>query len=103
MFDRSIKMLEGDFDYEAYDKEVEEKFRQMGKTVPARKHLDIPGHNKDLFEAASNADVFGGMGSWNDSPAGVASGKGLEKEYNELSDKLFNQIAVAIMYSINQW
>lgn len=103
VFDRSIKMLEGDFDYEAYDKEVEEKFRQMGKTVPARKHLDIPGHNKDLFEAASNADVFGGMGSWNDSPAGVASGKGLEKEYNELSDKLFNQIAVAIMYSINQW
>ena len=75
----------------------------MGRIVPARKHLDIPGHNKDLFEAASNADVFGGMGSWNDSPAGAAAEKGRVKEYNELSDKLFNQNAIAVMYSINLW
>ena len=43
------------------------------------------------------------MGSWNDEPAGKAATEGKEKEYNELSDKLFNQIAIATMYSINQW
>lgn len=103
VFDRSISMLKGGFDYEAYDREVEERFKEKGKIIPARRHLDIPGHYKDVFEAASNADVFGGMGSWNDSPAAVAAQNGKDKEYNELSDKLFNQIALAVMYSINQW
>ena len=55
------------------------------------------------FEAASNADVFGGMGSWNDGPAAKAATEGKLEEYNKLSDMLFNQIALAVMYAINQW
>ena len=61
------------------------------------------GHNRDLFEAASNADVFGSMGSWNDGPAAKAAAEGKLEEYNKLSDMLFNQIALAVMYAINQW
>ncbi len=103
VFERSISMLEGGFDYEADDEMIMEQFKKQGRNVPPRRHLELPGHNRDLFEAASNADVFAGMGSWNDEPAGKAAAEGKEKEYNELSDKLFNQIAIATMYSINQW
>lgn len=103
VFDRSIEMLKGEFDYEAYDEKVREEFKKNGHPVPVRKHLELPGHNRDIFEAASNADVFAGAGSWNDGPAGKAISSGREKEYNELSDRLFSQIAVAIMYSVNQW
>lgn len=38
-----------------------------------------------MFEAASIADVFGAMGSWNDSPPIYGSQKGLDKEYETLS------------------
>ena len=71
--------------------------------MPPRSHLELPGHNRDLFEAASNADVFGSMGSWNDGPAAKAAAEGKLEEYNKLSDMLFNQIALAVMYAINQW
>jgi len=55
-----------------------------------------------LFEAASAADVFGAMGSWNDSPPYMAHEKGLGEEYEELSNELLRQISLAIFYAINE-
>ena len=40
---------------------------------------------------------------WNDGPAAKAATEGKLEEYNKLSDMLFNQIALAVMYAINQW
>ncbi|MCR5815850.1 MAG: hypothetical protein K6F91_03105 [Ruminococcus sp.] len=55
-----------------------------------------------LFAAASKADVFGGMGSWNDSPPYLAQEKGLKKEYDELSEQLWYEIKVAVMSAVNE-
>jgi len=57
---------------------------------------------KRLFYAASKADVFGAMGSWNDSPPWYAKEKGLGDKYDRLSDELLKQIHLAILYSINE-
>ena len=43
------------------------------------------------------------MGSWNDSPPYMAQNKGLEEEYDILSDELLKNIRLAILYSINEW
>lgn len=64
---------------------------------------DIPQDNLNLFKAASVADVFGAMGSWNDEPPYYAHIKGLEKEYAVLSDELLKQIRLAVLYAINEW
>lgn len=56
-----------------------------------------------MFEAASIADVFGAMGSWNDSPPYMAHKKGLDKEYETLSADLLRNIRLAILYAINEW
>lgn len=55
-----------------------------------------------LFAAAAKADVFGGMGSWNDSPPYLAQEKGLKKEYDELSEQLWYEIKVAVMSAVNE-
>ncbi|MFT4106890.1 MAG: hypothetical protein QM657_14120 [Lacrimispora sp.] len=64
---------------------------------------ELPEENLRLFEAASTADVFGAMGSWNDSPPYMAHEKGLDKEYEFLSNELLKQIRLAILYAINEW
>lgn len=46
---------------------------------------EIPEENLHLFEAASTADVFGAIGSWNDSAPYMAHEKGMDKEYECLS------------------
>jgi len=63
----------------------------------------IPEENMSLFKSANIADVFGGMGSWNDEPPCAAHEKGLQKEYEKLSNDLLKQIRLAIMYAINEW
>lgn len=63
----------------------------------------IPHGNLRIFESASLADVFGAMGSWNDSPPYMAHEKGLDKEYESLSDELLKNIRLAILYAINEW
>lgn len=62
----------------------------------------LPDDFKGIYLAISIADVFGGMGSWNDSPHGLARAKGLEKEYDELSDRLLKQLRHHLMYITNQ-
>ena len=63
----------------------------------------MPKLNLALFNAASAADVFGGMGSWNDDAAGWAQHKKRAKEYDELSSELFTQMRKATLFAINEW
>lgn len=63
---------------------------------------DIPEKNIRMYCAAARADVFGGMGSWNDSPLWYAEEKGLTDEYNRLSDSLFSQIQRALLFAVNR-
>ena len=63
----------------------------------------IPEKNLAMFYAADRADVFGAMGSWNDSPPYMAHEKGLDKEYDELSARLLKNIRLAVLYAVNEW
>ena len=63
----------------------------------------MPKLNLALFNAASAADVCGGMGSWNDDAAGWAQHKRRGKEYDELSSELFTQMRKATLFAINEW
>ena len=65
--------------------------------------LQLPSQNLKIFTAANRADVFGAMGSWNDSPPYMAHEKGLDKEYETLSSELLKNIRLAILYSVNEW
>ena len=55
---------------------------------------EIPKENLHLFEAASTADVFGAMGSWNDSPPYMANEKGMEKEYEFMLSELLKRVGL---------
>ena len=63
----------------------------------------IPPQRLSIFRAASAADVFGGMGSWNDEPGWLAQDKKLGQVYDELSDQLLRNIRSAILFAINEW
>ncbi|MDE6742896.1 MAG: hypothetical protein K2J95_03340 [Lachnospiraceae bacterium] len=66
-------------------------------------HLpDLSEENKRMFYASSIADVFGAMGSWNDGPPYSAYEKGLEDDYEKLSNELLKQIRLAALYAINE-
>ncbi|MDE6712320.1 MAG: hypothetical protein K2K20_01095, partial [Lachnospiraceae bacterium] len=58
--------------------------------------------NRRMFYASSKADVFGAMGSWNDGPPYSAHEKGLDNEYENLSNELLKQIRLAALYAINE-
>ena len=62
----------------------------------------LPDMYRGIFRAIMDADVFGAMGSWNDSPPFYAKEKGLENEYNMLSDKLLEQLRYNLMYIVNE-
>ena len=62
----------------------------------------LPSDMKGIYYAVEVADVFGAMGSWNDAPSYYAEEKGLQKEYNELSDRLLQQVRYHLMYVTNE-
>ncbi|NVF12320.1 hypothetical protein HV819_10165 [Anaerococcus sp. AGMB00486] len=64
---------------------------------------DFPRQYMHILLAASESDVFGAMGSWNDEPYGMAAEKGLLKEYERLSKALVRENRLAAMYCINNW
>ncbi|MDF2611296.1 MAG: Uncharacterized protein K0R92_2770 [Lachnospiraceae bacterium] len=74
-----------------------------GHKTSSENSILLPSKNYNLFMAASTADVFGAMGSWNDSPRYMAHEKGLEPKYDELSTELLKQLRLAVLYAINQW
>lgn len=66
-------------------------------------HLpDLSEEKKRMFCASSIADVFGAMGSWNDGPPYYAHEKGLDDDYENLSNELLKQIRLAALYAINE-
>lgn len=73
--------------------------RSNGRTIQLPQIAD---DKKRIFYAALTADVFGAMGSWNDSPPYYAHEMGLDQRYEELSDELLRQIRLAMLYSINE-
>jgi len=80
------------------DGEIEGHDAEYGLEFP-----QLPPENLKIFEAASTADVFGGMGSWNDEPGAMAGLKKLGKEYDDLSEELLRNVRLAILYSVNEW
>lgn len=68
----------------------------MADTIPA-----LEPEKLRMFLAASKADVFGCMGSWNDSPPYMAHKKGLIREYDTLSQELYVQTREAVMFAVN--
>jgi len=62
----------------------------------------LPDEFKGIYYAVNTSDVFGAMGSWNDSPPYYAHKMGLDKEYNSLSDRLLQQIRYHLMYVTNE-
>lgn len=63
---------------------------------------DLSEEKKRIFCASSIADVFGAMGSWNDSPPYDAEEKGMGDDYENLSNELLKQIRLAALYAINE-
>ena len=80
-----------------------EKIENIQKTFYGIYFSELPKINKLLFYASDISDVFGGMGSWNDSPPYYAHEKGLESEYDSLTEELLTQIRLALLYSVNEW
>ena len=88
------------------------RFRQAYEILTGTGPLTVPGWMKSLAPmleadrirmllAASHADVFGGMGSWNDVPGGIAQSMGRSEEYDKVSKALYYQSRMAVMYAIN--
>lgn len=102
-YSRALLMAKGDFDYAADDEKRKRAFEKAGRHMPKTMHLDLPEKNRDMFEAAGAADAFGAMGSWNDEPAGKAAEMNLKDKYEQLSKELYEQMANAIMYAMNEW
>ena len=88
IFTKAYDMLDG--------KEIENYFYKKYFSL-------MPEKNVRLFASAGISDVFGGMGSWNDSPSWYAYEKGLESDYKNLSSELLTQIRLALLYSVNEW
>lgn len=63
---------------------------------------DLPERMKTIMLARSISYVFGGMGSWNDDPAGVAQSMGLEEEYECLTNELILNQRKALFYVTNE-
>lgn len=80
--------------------EKEEVLSERQKEFP---RPSLPQTHKAIFAAAAKADVFGAMGSWNDSPDWSAHEMGLSDEYSRLSSELLTQIRLATLYAVNEW
>jgi len=62
---------------------------------------ELPDELKGIYYAVQIADVFGAMGSWNDSPPCYADQMGLGHRYNQLSSRLLYQLRYHLMHVIN--
>ena len=61
----------------------------------------LPLRHQNILNAVSRADVFGAMGSWNDSPPYESRAIGREEDYERLSAELLHQIRINLMYAVN--
>ena len=70
-------------------------------TMPSDMFRDVPEPYRSILGAVSKGDVFGAMGSWNDSPPYEAQKKGLKDEYDRLSDALLKYNRLNMLYAVN--
>ena len=70
-------------------------------TMPADMFPNVPEPYRSILGAVSKGDVFGAMGSWNDSPPYEAQEKGLKDEYDRLSDALLKYNRLNMLYAVN--
>ena len=84
----------------AYDILIDEELPPAPEYI-RDSNVKLEGEALRLFVASSVADVFGGMGSWNDCPEGMADEVGLHDVYRQLSDELYTQIRKATLYALN--
>jgi len=83
---------------EVLEKKDEGPDRGYGLVLP-----QLPEEQLRIFEAVSQADVFGAMGSWNDEPPYMAQQKGLGDEYDRISQELLKNNRLALLYAVNEW
>lgn len=62
----------------------------------------LPAEMTALFYAVYLADLFGAMGSWNDSPKWNAENNGRLAEYHAYSAVLLKQLRLNLLYVINE-
>ena len=75
---------------------------EPGMSEQMREHFPkMTGAKLRLYNAALCARVFGGMGSWNDVPAGRAEAANRGDDYRRLSEELARYGKMAEMYAAN--
>lgn len=112
--DRTDEFKQTLLDIQKFAKEIEqpyfsEIFNNAFKSLSDFENIEddniskqLPNDFKSIYHAVDKADVFGAMGSWNDSPSYYAHRKELDKEYNELSNQLLVQLRYHLMYITNE-
>lgn len=85
-----------------------ERYREARDILSGQKPCDptlslpfMSEKGRRLVSAANVADLFGGMGSWNDSPPCYAQKAGRESDYDRLSQALFDELRAAVLYAVN--
>lgn len=101
-----VKELAGKLGFPMFEECFGEALRVLdGGEIPAQVSgamlPALPDDRLRIYLACVVSDVFGGMGSWNDEPAGVAVEKELIKEYEQLSTALLGHNRIAMMYAVN--
>lgn len=90
---KNIAMLAHDMDEFSWEKmfiHAYERLTDSSLTISER-----------LEQAVYKSAVFGGMGSWNDSPPYSAHVHNLSTEYEQLTRQLYEQRKIALMVAIN--
>ena len=91
VFDRAYRLLTGEMTITDV----------RGRVKTGFDYSLLSGDAERMYWAADIADVFGGMGSWNDSPSCVADDTGRGEEFKNLSFELYVQSRNAIAYAVN--
>lgn len=87
-------------------KKIFDKGRKTLDCIPSNDSLLPDRYSveaKQLIFAVRNSWVFGGMGSWNDSPPYYAHEMGKENEYKELTSLLYDTMLKCIQASVNSY
>lgn len=91
---QKLELSEFSFAFNAALKSLQADFVRGDEMAPA---------NRRLMQAAADAYVFGGQGSWNDKGQAAAAAKGLTAEYEALTKDLYRGITLSMMYAVNEW